>query len=412
VEDNMHSGTQRITLLAAVLTVGTGCTIGYGSKNGELFFQDDELVGWPSGFQNGGPILVGTTICPSSVACSNAADCPTGDHHASEYQACFTPSVSGAGSGHDWCVDIDGAGPVTWSFTAKDCLLAPYPGQDDEVTFTGIEAADTSAAFVQWPEVFAEALLVRADGRNLASDWRNPLDGPVHVSAGNAANLPIGLVDATGAFVSYDLVSAQITSTGAGQLGGDMEHATVTVAAGDELDVDLTVEGTAFAPIPVIGTADADLASLEIVDAYYAPGDGTSAPAMLRAVIRDKSGNLVYGVPVTWKVVDGGLAFQEPSAPVIGSDYQQVADLCIAPTPEGGARATTVEATAGALTSRITLTWTVAPSDVTDFTPDSTCLTEGDDTDGGKTCGCASAGSAPSFLAFAAIGLLLARRRR
>jgi hypothetical protein len=389
-----HRNTVPLALLAAVLGTGSACTIGYGSKNGQLFFEEDDTIGWPSGFQNGGPILVGTRLCPNEVTCNGSPDCPS-DVKTADVQACWDPAVSGAGSGDGWCVDVEAAGPVTWSFTPKDCALAPYPAQADEVTFTGIEAADVDADLIQWPEVLAQQFLVDGDGQPLALDWRNPAGADVHVYADSPARLPIGLVDGAGAFVGYNQASVDIDGSGDGQTVNDDTHAEVRLGAGESMDVTLKVADHAFDPVHVVGVAEADLASLEIVDAYFLPEDGASQPVLLRAVLRDRDGHLVYGAPVTWKMVEGTLAFQEPGAPVIGPDYQQVADACVPPTTEGEDRTATVEARLGGLTDTITLAWHAAGTDDTAFTADPTCLAVGDETGGpvggdDETCGCTS----------------------
>lgn len=411
----MHRYNVHVAALAAVLATGSACTIGYGSKNGELFFEEEDTIGWPSGFTNGGPVLVGTTLCPNEVSCNGAPDCPS-EASTADVEACWEPAVSGAGTGDGWCVDIDAAGPVTWSFTPKECALAPYPSQADEVTFTGIDAADADADLVQWPEALAEQLLVDRDGQQLASDWRNPAGADVRVYADSPAKLPIGLVDGAGAFVGYNRAAVDINGAGDGQTVNDETHAEVRLGAGEALDLTLNVGGHAFDPVRVVGVAEADLASLEIVDAYYLPEEGASQPVLLRAVVRDRGGRLVYGAPVTWKMVQGTLAFQEPGAPVIGPDYQQVADACVPPTAEGEDRTAVVEARLGDLTDTVTMTWHAPGSEDTAFTADPTCLAEGGetggpiDTDDGK-CGCAST-SGGSWAALAALALALVQKAR
>lgn len=202
---------------------------------------------------------------------------------------------------------------------------------------------------------------------------------------------------------------------------------TLTVPAGSEADLTFVVAGQSIALGRVLAVDPADLDDLDVVVGYghevVDDAPDLHVPFGVRAVLRDRDGDLVYGAPVTWEVEDGAfpiLAIEDWADETIDRvgeyvvlyDYaSETSPVCFAPPLLGTSEyAGRVVARHAGLSAAAEFTWTVS-ADSVDAQGDPSPRCEGPGFAPGA-CGCTSTPRSGDAIVVAVTLLLVGSRRR
>jgi len=103
------------------------------------------------GFDNTGPLLAGTAICPA-VECTGT--CPDGWEASAVAAECFAQTIEGDATLEDGCLWLEGAGDTTWQFDPTPCDASDdgYAPEADQVSFRVVDPAALAGRLDQWPE--------------------------------------------------------------------------------------------------------------------------------------------------------------------------------------------------------------------------------------------------------------------
>ena len=411
---------RRIARLAApaALCLLVGCPeYDFSSEEEQWTFEDPAIVtDVLNGFQNDNALMAGTALCP---AVTYQGEAPAGFEPGDVLDECVEHLVEGPGALDGQCLMLQEAGEVTWYLDPTDCPLQEA-GLDliaDRVVFEVADPVGLDAEIQQWVEEYAVEALEPVPA--FPSDWTNPPGEPFRVIAGHPVSFFARLRDPsseqTVAWRSTEgalRASAVAGSYQPTEEIGDPGWIGLSLDEGATVDLTLTVGDHEWTAGRLEAVGEDQVASMEIVAGYLLLEDDEKVPYGARAVLRDADGNLLYGAPVQWQVVDGDLAVYagtlEDESPVLpGLDYAALADECVAPSEREGTRTVSLQASYGGLTDRIELTWN-ATSDEDDesWEPSEMCQHGGCScsTDGGR-------GSSVVGLALVAIAFLRFRRR-
>ena len=364
-------------LLSVLILAATGCrTSTFKSEGNQWKFTDNDLVltAW-SGFSNEGPILAGTRICPEV---DYMGDTPKDAKGNDLFGACTTQAVDGGvvqADGDALCFSLDLPGPVTLSVTPQVCPandqgFVPRP---DRFLFQVVGPDAVRATVEQWPEVFALAAYRASEGESFPPDLLNPEGEVFRVMAGQEVLLFVKLVTvADGTAVAWrgpdgglSLVPATAATTTSNPTAGWI---TMRLAEGATADLQLRVGDHTWVGGKVQAVDARAPASLTLVPAYQHDDEKPfTKPAGIRAVVRDKDGHAIYGVPVQWTVAKGpldlvpGPNLQEDNDNWLpGADYAFLSDACIPPWKKKGKKKARIEASYGTLSATADLVWVPA----------------------------------------------------
>lgn len=398
----------RVAMLLGLLV---GCYDGFESREGQLELEPVDLVVGPmEGFTPDHPMIVGSELC-ADVRCGDGqATCPGDDL----VDACFATSASGGldATASD-CVEAVAEGAGAWIFDPVACDAnadgyAPIPDGVD-VVVVGPDLVE--ARLDQWVEALIHEDGVVAVGGGFPDDWTVAEGEPFRIVEGGHLRLPITLWhpdhDVSVAYTDARATVELVTTSGTGPSLDRPNPGWVWLEADEGATGELrfSVATASWTLGEVVGVAD-DPGSLELVVAFVDEGGGKRSPLGARAVVRDRDGNLVYGTPVTWVLVEGDLAI-DPGGDLPGDDYAILTDACLPPSERAGERTAVLEVRHGDLVSTVELAWTAPAGDGSDdtFQEDPLCH------HGGGGCGCQTGGTGAAWLGVL-LGVVLVRRRR
>ena len=393
----------------------SGCYSGFDTAGGQLHLDPTDTVvvePYVGLIPNDTSLMEGTEVCAAITCSDQDATCPKEIDVAS----CFDQSAEGGSISGDGCALAETAGTFVWHFDpvadVAACGADPgtYAPAPDSVSFEVVAATEVTPVLLQWAERGAEASLVAAAG-SFPDDWRVPDGQPFQVVDGGLLRLPVAFQrDSDARIVAWDTaaVDLEVVTT-----AGDEPAVTfpqpgwvaLTPVAGGTSEVRVR-DGTEEWVAGTIVGVEPEVASIEVVVALTEDGDGITSPLAARAVLRDGSGTLVYGAPLTWTLADGDLLVETSDTDLPGPDYVLLEDACVAPpTDAPETRTATLEASFGGLTGSATFDW-VAPVSTAPFAPDPACAIEPPGSaEQGCTCG---GGGAPGW----GLGMLLAALAR
>jgi len=409
-----------------------GCPVpDFPTEEGQLTFQTPGLhVGGSGGFANQVGVLEGTPICTEctkaqlTLAEGDVADFSCGDDSEYDALACFDQDVEAGHLDGDGCVNGDGSGAVTWTFTPTDCALAELGVEllPDQVEFRFVDPEVVEGGVDQWLEVAATelyeaGLLAQPDGSGFDESLRNPDGEPFRVVAGEPFVFRVRLIEETSgepvAWASQD-GSIEVNTTAGDQVSVieiGTGFAELAIPEGSEAEIGLTVGERTWSAGRVVGVPPSTVDSLVVVGAVYAEGqEGAGTPYAARAVLRDDQGRPVYGAPVTWKVIGGELALSQGFLDLPGADYVELGDACIDPA-DTSPRSMSLKASYRGMSDRVEFSWDPPEPEEA---PNSEGWQPHESCSGG--CSCRAAGPSPTPAAAAAalglVGILTVRRRR
>jgi hypothetical protein len=408
-------------VVVAFLGAVSGCYSGFDSTQAQLHFDPaDTLVTEPfAGLVPDHTLLLeGTEVC-ATLRCSDAdSTCP----ESIDIAACFAPSVEGGSVSGDLCAIAETPGTFVWHFDpvvdVASCGADPatYTPTADEVSFEVVSTTEVRPVLLQWAERGAEEALVPA-GDAFPDDWMVEEGEPFQVVAGGRLQLPVAFLtsddDRIVAWDSNEVFVEVVTNVGDNPDVSMPQPGVVAITPtlGSVNEVFVTVRSDTWVAGTVVGVSPEDVASLEIVVALL-DDDGHASPFGARAVLRDADGALVYGAPVTWRLIEGNVLLDsDADSGMPGADYVGIRDACVAALPDvSDPRSATIEASYGGLTSTATFDW-VVPASTGEFFPDSECAGQpnGDATEEG--CACDQSG-VPGMGIAALVGWLARRRRK
>jgi MYXO-CTERM domain-containing protein len=411
----------------AVLAL-TACVPQISTELGQLTVtaRDLSLIG-----DGDGPaaLLPGTVTCPEIVC---AADCPP----TANALDCFDVGATGSAVETGGCFTLGDPGAASWTFDPVPCPANDegYAPVADRLVFDVIDPAAVTAAPLD-VEALVESSLSPGPGV-FPSDWHQPLGEPWRLAAGSPFTFHATLVGPGGAPVGYTIAQggAQLgpfdgTSPELTNVPGGVQ---VAIEAGATAQLRWGVGARSWPLVDVVGVPRADAASIQVVVAYLADANGVLAPAGARAIVRDGTGRLIWGMPVDWTLDDGVLAVGDPYVALPGPDYVTLLDRCVPPSQNHGDHAAVIRATAGGLTAVGTVAWTVpdgAPDSDEGFVASEACphTPETPEDSGsyftgayyggfyddiGWGCGCTSGAGSPGVSLVVVAAAVAARRRR
>lgn len=345
--------------LITPLLVLSSCDESFVSESEQIrFWTDDLRTGVIQPFVNDRPVLEGTRICPTECA-STLLDAEVenpplltcaDDFPNSDILTCFRQTAFRGEVDDNNCITVHGPDTTAWFFTPTDCAVSDFwtvfRPETDYVSFRVASADSVMASFEQWPEDAADTLfdsgyLVKHTGGGFGQEWRFSQTEPVRVLAGSPVLFSLQLTDrTTGEQVAYDTSTARITVvTTAGPeaiVEDGVTPGTVTITADKwtEATVFLTIDQRRnYVAGEIVGVPKSRLDSIEIVAAMEdePQTDDWGPPVGARAVVRDRVGRVVMGVPIEWDVERGELAVGGSEEFVLpGPDYVSLADTCLA----------------------------------------------------------------------------------
>ncbi|MEQ1564556.1 MAG: MYXO-CTERM sorting domain-containing protein [Myxococcota bacterium] len=332
-----------------ILVSALGCV---WSDTGALTMTDVGMSTLGSGFEHA-PILAGSQTCPTIA---NFGSLDAGD--------CFDVTSYNLTSGSvtpGGCLNFEAPGEAAFDYAPNGAC----PWYGDRFTFQVVAGSEVRGS-----------LWMIEDSPGLLNEHGEPLnapapsDGVFRIVEGSPYGLFLGLTDLGGAEVGYSYRD----------LGADLEQLVgdpPTLSMGtNRIDVRYRSGEVGSAGLiatlhderwPIASVASAALSevdSMELVLAYYRdPFDlqgplltPALKPAGARAVVRDGSGDLLFGAPVQWYVTQGPLAKLTHGLP--GQDYIALLDACSPPAAGEGSREAEVVAVLGGLRATATFRWT------------------------------------------------------
>lgn len=449
-----------IVLAGGCVESSRGCDPGWRSEEDQLLFNDATIISGAEGyFQNTGPLLVGTVICPRIDCVRPEIEdednppldlCPANADETKSNPAllaCFDQEVFGANQ-VGGCLVFDTPGTAVWSFTPRSCEamaggFSPFP---DEVTFDVVPAESVKAWFRPDADLWALDNLVAGPGESFPTDAvREPGDA-VKLLGGQTVRLPVVLESPYGdvgwqtrhpeAFGNATVASIDVEA-----VTGDAPEVLLTsdgaleivIEPGARANLTLSTEAADFALGQIIGVSADDIESLQLVVGYAEGDDAPPSPAGARAILRDDDGDPVYGARIEWEVVEGRLGVAradlspegqpDPQAP--DCEYMALAGDCYQQPYRDALVRARLAARFEDLEDIADVEWIIVPGDgefYDEFAsvfggvssgerPPTTYPCEGP---GALGCQCSSQSSPPAPASWAAMmaGLLLLRRRR
>lgn len=409
----------RSALVLAVLAAG--CDPDLVTDSGRLGI--DVALDWPPTFSphTDTPIVAGSQWCPTLVGYFDHPGDPA-TYHERDLDPCFAVTLEGPATWTAPCASLDAAGELRVTMTPTECddrQHASIPSAPETLVVDIVDPADLRGQLHANQDLFFETQLLPAAGTSFPNDWRTTPGDALLVAQGGTAYVRPGLVTSDARQAAWQ--------------GGAITGARAPgIEALSELDLEVHGEpGLRISPtlelpnsahaLGTIETVAIDAAaSIDVVAGYgvafgHPNRDGSTTWTewiSLRAVVRDRSGRPIWGMPIEWRVVDGYVALQSDQElyliePV--PDYAMVADVCSDPPREPTRRTAIVEASVGALTDIAELEWTAVPMPPTDDPPDDELLALCEGPDAPDGCGC-TAGSPRSLIWLA--GLIAFLRRR
>ncbi|MDC0717389.1 DUF4185 domain-containing protein [Nannocystis bainbridge] len=355
-------------------------------------------------------VLTGTRICPQLAcdACPDAATCDDAGVHASG------PVTADGG-----CFVAAAPGEVVWTVDAT----CGAPGQPpDRVTMRVVDPAEVEARAAPWLDGMVMRHAVRDNPivTTFGADWLESLPRELKLVAGQQLEVGVNLFErGTRHVVARQSEPAEVTWTttrGRPPITYPSEHLAIVTFEGTEAEATFNFAGHSWPLARITGVAADTVTSLELAGAYLVLEDSdapligrTSVPFGARAVARDAGDDLVFGLPVTWSVAGGDIAY----IPELTQPEQIVlADDCVAPEEREGPRELVLRGSLGDMSASLEFSWAgtreVTPLNFvpvdSDWQPPATCLAA-------EGCGCRS--TEPGAPALLLLGLLgLGRRRR
>lgn len=387
---------------------------------GRLAADPEDLPGM-SGEQQNEPLLVGSRWCPEI---SSSAE---------RRAKCFAGGVDGPAQLDGECIELTGAGSVTWRFDRIACD-DPAIFLPEQVRLRAVAADEVEGRLVPYLDAMGRRYLVGDFPESIspaddATLIKLAADQPVRF----AVNLLAG--DRRVAWDGERATLAVETLAGEPPTVALAERATISLQApaGSEAALSLVVGPSRVALGRIRGVGLDELAELEVVVAYFEEPEVPRQPQAARAVARDREGDLVYGARAEWEVLAGSFPFAPVS--LFGEranfDYTTLSDferdpgesnVCY-PTHDLKLRHYTgrIAAHVGGLSAEAELAWSyqyrpdldtpfAAPD--AELPPSSLCQGPGFDE---LTCACDSGpGPRPAFgsLALLSLGTALCLRRR
>jgi MYXO-CTERM domain-containing protein len=345
-----------------ILLAVTSCFPTLDTQNGELRIvaQDVSTLGVGA---VPAPMLLGTKTCPAYECLG--VDCPPTHEEA---LACFD-RVPGGGvtfEPYGGCWEFDALGPATWSFVRTDCAAgaAGYRPSDDLVTFEVVGPAEVMVT----PYLLERAGFLPAEGEAFPADWLPATGEPWRLVVGQPFLFRPDLVlaGAPATRVGYSLGAVSATAAEADRppvvTANDGLVEVTYVDPGDPADILVQLAGVEQTLVSVEPVDGAEAASLEVVPTFLEQFDGSLTPTGARAVVRDATGELMFGAPVEWSLDEGLLAVgRGPEVGLPGADYVVLLDACVPPEQNAGDHCAIVRASLGGLTATGELRWTAPP---------------------------------------------------
>jgi hypothetical protein len=389
--DLAHGLARKVLSTAALIGLSGllgGCPGSFSSELEQLTFEAPSLGIDPlTTFAVTQPVAAGTELCFTPQD--------------QELLDCFEQTITGdAALDANGCLVLGADGSVQWEFDPIPCDHASSPTlTSDSVTLQIAPSAEITGDFKPWLESAGVALTVPAGGGSLPSDWIAPAGASVLLVADRSVRLQPSLHwsgsevawNPDGASVSVEAITGPAASASwvtegvAESWAGGVE---VMIEAGAESRISLTSASGASWPLgTVVGVAESELVSLELVGLHFAEslGDVALSPMGARAILRTLEGEPVIGAPVAWVLTEGQMALSDfayrPS-----QDYLQLSDNCELPSLHVGDHTATLEATLNDLSGSVAFDWSYNPDelpDETDWEPHEDCTggTSGDDDD-------------------------------
>jgi hypothetical protein len=323
-----------VVLAGGCVESSRGCEPGWRSEEDQLVFYEPTVITGAEGyFDNDGPLLVGTVICPRIDCVRPEIEdednppldlCPTNEDENTSNPAllaCFDREVFGA-TQVGGCLVFDTPGAAVWSFTPRSCDamsngFAPLP---DEVSFDVIPAEQVTAWFRPDADLWALDNLVAGPGQSFPTDAVREKGDSVKLLADSTVRLPIVLESPYGdvgwqtrqpeGFGANAVASIAVESS-----SGEPPEVVLTADGAIELVIEdgaraklrLETDLASFDLGEVVGVAANDIESLELVVGYAETDEAPPSPAGARAILRDETGTPVYGGRVEWEVLEGRL---------------------------------------------------------------------------------------------------------
>ncbi|MCY1058792.1 hypothetical protein [Nannocystis sp. SCPEA4] len=325
---------------------------------------------------------------------------------APDVAACFDATIEGVPVHEGDCMVLEELAPLQIDFTPRaEC---PFPEIADSLVadrfvIEVVTGEELRAGFEWYLEHSALRWLTSAG--QLPADLIPAADEPLRLVPGVEVVFPINLVDAAGERVAWDLTQGLASESRDGGPGRELPRVKdidsqwrVSIGPGEHSMMSLEIGDEVFPLAEVVATPAEEAASIEVVAGYF--GD---APGAARAIVRDGEGQVIYGAPVEWSLVEGELAL----APLEGGappEYTVIEDACVPPPTAAEPRRAILRAQLGALSDEIELEWTVMPPETASeepFEPYKSCVRgtnnpddpaePGEDDDlGDRGCNCAA----------------------
>jgi hypothetical protein len=419
-----------------------GCTPVLSTEDGQLELLDRQVIaGSCRPMRERGPILVGTRLCPRLDCGRDVPGCEVDDDvrlDPRDVEACFSSAVEGPAVVEDACLEVAGAGELTWTFTPRDCPArqAGYAPAPDRLVLPTI-AADEITARLQSPgDAFALRELRPADASGFPLEAIPGPGEPVLLLAGQDVPLAVVLEhpehEVPVAWNPGAWTLEVVDSRGGASPRTRWEPAGVAVVT-LEVGVEATLavrSGTDEIVVGrVRGAAPEEVTRLEVI-VGYAPdddrADGLGMPVGARALGRTEDGTAVLGLDPRWQVIAGALpVWRDTGRTEWGSDHVALVELDGRACHAVPKRDTVYEATLVAgwrdLEAQRDLTWRASGESGLgravaelfgrdDFEPSEHCLGPGFPAADG--CAGCRQGSPRSMLPLALLVLIVARRSR
>jgi len=395
----MGSVGQRIGA-SGLLALG-GCSLGSFESDGGTYRMLAGLE-YPGRVQRAA--VMGSRFCPDV---DEARDGERVEHFYAFDEHCFSYEArSGQELDDEGCFRLDDPGELS-------VVVAPTgrcPSSDgfasDIVRVEVVSPERVTAGVRPLFDVLEATYFERPDGSPLPVRNRVAMGRTVRVVEGGWFAAGVYLYDQAGRAVGYDpdLFEVTLAARSGGYTTEDSELQQMLVLEPDTV-LEAAAGPYAAGTIVSVPASAVDTLELEVgrfVDAPFEP--------VVRAVTRDRAGQLLYAAPVEWSF-EGDPVILELAA----DDYVYVSDVCTAPPRVPTARSVVLQARVGELVQRVEVLWTAAPAedDADPFEPDPDCAGSEADAQEALTepgCGCRRRihdGAWPWVLALAFV-----RRRR
>lgn len=411
----------RASLVASLLSA-VSCTTVLTEEDSLQLSVEPLFYSYVEGPASGSRVLQGSQAC-ISISRFQALD-------TNDWDACYAITKAGEVSSDEACVMLDQLGEMVVEYTPlDDCPIEELASEavPDRYRLEVVPPDGLRARLEWWREELSLRSLHAGPG-SFPADSVPAIDQPLRLVPDVTVLFPLVLVDAMDGHVAYDHARARVLEERAGAsrelapFVDDTDQFPLRIGAGERSTITLALPSGEVPVVEVIATPVETAASLEIVVAYD-PGTEPSrwaAPQGARAIVRDAEGQVIYGAPVEWTLVEGHLVAapwadsEVPSAP----EYLAIEDSCVPPPIAPETRHAIVRAQLGELVDEVELEWTAVPEDEPSdeaFAADPACqLAPAPDSPASRGCECSveASGAGATFWSVASIWALMGLRRR